>query len=555
MTIPPIIPTLTPFLRVPPFPRQAGAVLARPGSGSQLAADGGAALAAALAEARVGGSFWGARPDLPAGRHVLLVPDSATQARALQDRAAAAGEAGQSCLIGPYAGRHGIPGIAMLCDPWHLVGQARRVVAGAGNEIAGVAALAGVPVETLGPGPWAGVTDPQQAAQVILAGWRWSDPFTGMPCDPLHSVALLAQWRALIEANRGLAAVCGVAPWKRVTADALLWDGRDGPRHGGVRLDRQLAPGDRVAAWKSRSPAGLVERLLARGLAVAEIEDGFIRSTGLGANCVPPLSIIVDSRGVYFDPAGPSDLEQILAEAEIPPALQARAADLRARLVAAGIGKYGRSQQAVTVGDGTRRRVLVPGQVADDRSVQSGGAGTTNLDLLRRARACEPDAWIIYKPHPDVEAGHRAGQIPDAEVLLHANAIDRTSPIAPLIDSVDAVHTITSLAGFEALMRGKAVTTHGVPFYAGWGLTEDLAPIPPRRGRQRSLDELVAATLILYPRYLDPVTRLPCPVEILVDRLESDRARVSSPLVALREVQGRVTKLVQQVRMRIGGNT
>jgi capsular polysaccharide export protein len=63
------------------------------------------------------------------------------------------------------------------------------------------------------------------------------------------------------------------------------------------------------------------------------------------------------------------------------------------------------------------------------------------------------------------------------------------------------MHVLTSLAGFEALLRGKAVTCHGQPFYAGWGLTTDRIP-HPRRQRTLQLDELVAATLILYPIYL-----------------------------------------------------
>jgi capsular polysaccharide export protein len=80
------------------------------------------------------------------------------------------------------------------------------------------------------------------------------------------------------------------------------------------------------------------------------------------------------------------------------------------------------------------------------------------------------------------------------------------------------VHTISSLAGFEALLRGKAVTTYGAPFYAGWGLTTDRLRIP-RRCRTASLDELVAAALIVYPLYLDPVTGKPCRVETVIARL------------------------------------
>ena len=171
--------------------------------------------------------------------------------------------------------------------------------------------------------------------------------------------------------------------------------------------------------------------------------------------------------------------------------------------------------------------------------LRRGGAGCTNRALLQRVRALERDAWIIYKPHPDVEAGLRKGAVPDTEALSFADEIVRDAAIIALIDTVDTVHVITSLAGFEALLRGKPVTTHGVPFYAGWGLTCDLAALPSRRTRQRTLDELVACTLLLYPRYCDPVTRLPCPAEIVLQRMVSGEARTASPLITLRKWQGR----------------
>jgi capsular polysaccharide export protein len=332
-----------------------------------------------------------------------------------------------------------------------------------------------------------------------------------------------------------------------VTADPLLWDGSGPVRYARASQAALLTAGDAAIAWKSRTPAALLHALDLRGVVPGEIEDGMIRSVGLGANCVPPLSIIVDRRGIYFDPSGPSDLETILAEAEMPPQLLARAAALRARTVAEGISKYGRGSNLPTSSRDARRRVLVTGQVEDDRSILTGGAGMSNLALLAAARGLEPDAWLIYKPHPDVEAGHRKGRIADADALRHADAIERDRPITALIDSVDALHVITSLAGFEALLRGKAVTAHGVPFYAGWGLTRDLVPVPARRERPRSIDELVAATLILYPRYVDPVTRLPCTPELLIERMSSNRAKVSSPLVVMREWQGRLHRVLDRL--------
>jgi capsular polysaccharide export protein len=191
--------------------------------------------------------------------------------------------------------------------------------------------------------------------------------------------------------------------------------------------------------------------------------------------------------------------------------------------------------------------VLVAGQVEDDRSVRLGGAGIRGaLDLLARVRAAEPDAYILFKPHPDVEAGHRPGAVTDATALRFADGIVRDRTLPDLLASVDAVHVLTSLCGFEALLRGREVVVHGQPFYAGWGLTRDLAP-PPRRGRPLSLAELVAGALILYPHYRDPRTGLPCSPEILVSRLAEGVAPPSA-LTQARQAQGRIGAWARSLR-------
>jgi capsular polysaccharide export protein len=162
--------------------------------------------------------------------------------------------------------------------------------------------------------------------------------------------------------------------------------------------------------------------------------------------------------------------------------------------------------------------------------------------LLKKVRAQAPDAYILYKPHPDVLAGHRRGAIARRDCLRYAEAIVTDPPISSLITMVDEVHVNTSLAGFEALMRGKQVTTYGVPFYAGWGLTRDLGPVPSRRTARRSLEELVAATLLVYPRYLDPITGLPCPAEVVVDHLSSGSSPHSGLIVMMRRLQGKLKR-------------
>lgn len=462
---------------------------------------------------------------------------------------AAEGLSDRAVTLGSLRGFESMPGLANESDPWAACEGASLLLVDADSEIALVAALVGTPLRIEGEGRFAALANPASLDEVLErevgAGWRYRDPFHGTVLSAVEAIAMLGRWRTMIEANRRFVQVHGVARWKQVTADALLWDGAGPVRHAGGRAPLPAA-GACVAAWVARSDADSLAAMAAHGVRIGEIEDGMIRSTGLGANCVPPLSIVVDAAGPHFDPAQASELETILQTVDIDETLLARAAALRETLVRAGISKYGQDQaHAVAPGraDG-RRRVLVTGQVEDDRSVLSGGCGLDNLELLRRARTLEPDAHIVFKPHPDVEAGHRKGRVPDAQALGLADEIDRSSSIAALLDRIDAIHVLTSLAGFEALMRGCEVVTHGVPFYAGWGLTRDMGPVPDRRSRRRSLDELVAATLILYPRYLDPVTRLPCEAELLVERIAAGQAVVRSPLIRLREMQGRMKRLM-----------
>jgi capsular polysaccharide export protein len=137
--------------------------------------------------------------------------------------------------------------------------------------------------------------------------------------------------------------------------------------------------------------------------------------------------------------------------------------------------------------------------------------------------------------------------VPEAECLRHADQIVGEVSIASLIAMVDEVHVNTSLAGFEALLRQKSVTTYGVPFYAGWGLTTDRGPVPARRSTRRTIDELVAASLLLYPRYLDPDTGLPCPAEVVVSSLCRGEERHPGLIVGLRRLQGKFMRRLRSL--------
>jgi len=235
---------------------------------------------------------------------------------------------------------------------------------------------------------------------------------------------------------------------------------------------------------------------------VVRVEDGFVRSVGLGADLVRPLSLSFDSRGIYFDATIPSDLEHLLQHATFDEALLARARALRERVVARGTTKYNVGGAPWVRPAHARRVVLVPGQVETDASLAYGAPGLRrNMDLLRAAREAERDAYLVYKPHPDVVAGLRGEGAGERSARDFCDEVVLDAPMGALLPAVDAVHVLTSQTGFEALLRGKEVTCHGQPFYAGWGLTTDLVPIA-RRTRRLTLDELVAGAFVLYPTYV-----------------------------------------------------
>lgn len=531
--------TPLPFLRSPPFPgidAQVAAVSAPREAGSVAEVDDG--LIEAIALARVGGSFWG--PQVT-GLKLLVGQDIDPPAHITEGLAPEE--------IGVMAGRGGFAGGRLLpasCDPWTLVEQAEAICATPDDEIALVAAMLGKTVH----GQDGALLDPVALHAILrmrIGGATYRDCHGGVAADAGQVVAILSDWRRFVDANKGVAAASGMAFWKREVMRHFLWDGERSPPFLGVRngLAKAKREGRALAIWPSRVPPATGAQADAAGVELARVEDGFLRSRGLGAALHPPGSVVVDRRGLYYDAGRPSDLEHLLATHDFPEALTDRAARLRARICATGVSKYGAQGGDILPLPEGRRSVLAVGQVDDDLSVKLGGAGVGgNLDFLARVRQAEPDAWIVYRPHPDVQAGHRRGHLTQAEMLRHADAVDSGSALMPLIERVDAVHVLSSLTGFEALMRGRAVTVHGMPFYAGWGLTRDLAPPCPRRGRTLTLDQLVAGALILYPRYLDPMTLLWCGPEVMIDRLASGTTPPISWLIRMRMLQGKLRRFM-----------
>ena len=521
-----------------------------------------AAGAAMMVRHRVGGAAWADPPDAVLARPgtgLAVVQASGDPGRdlamldAVLARRAAAGTVvvAPPCRMAAAARAAGCRVLHGPADPWPLLDLADEVHVAGGDALGLLGLLAGRTVHAHAPAWFAGwgVTEDgpavppraatrspaQVAAAGLLTGAAYCDPFTGQPASFESALDIAADWRRLCDANRGIAGCVGMQFWKRRRIGAFLHTGVRAPPQGAPALAAARRTGGAVAAWASRMPEGLREA----GVPVLQVEDGFLRSVGLGSDFLPPCSIIVDGTGIYYDPSRPSDLETMLATMSFDRALLDRAAAVVDRLVRTGVTKYNVGVAPLPQLP-AGRVILVPGQVGDDLSVRlGGGAVRGNLALLQAVRRAAPDAHILYKPHPDVDAGHRSGAIPDAQALEYADQLVRGVPMAALIAAVPEVHTLTSLTGFEALLRGRAVTCWGQPFYAGWGLTRDMAPLL-RRNRELTLYELAAGVLLMYPRYLDPVTGLPCPAEVLLDRLARPDLWPVSPLVRLRRLQGGV---------------
>jgi capsular polysaccharide export protein len=345
---------------------------------------------------------------------------------------------------------------------------------------------------------------------------RYVDPLSharGSIFDVIRWLVRQKEMAARLRSGEGAARIIcvGLRRWKAANlAPMLALDRRQVefvPTVAAARAARPR-PGDRLAFWGASAPEGLLELAHACSARVVRMEDGFVRSVGLGSDLIRPLSLVLDESGIYFDPGRASALENLLNTGDFGEEDTAAARRVRALIVEHGITKYNVEPcAAARWATGGRPVVLVPGQVEDDASIRLGCPGIrTNLGLLEAARRSRPEAFIVYKPHPDVASGNRDGKLALSEARRFADHVETGLSVVSCIDACDEVHTMTSLTGFDALLRGKKVVTYGQPFYAGWGLTEDRLPggaAFARRQRRLTLDELVAGALLRYPLYWD----------------------------------------------------
>ena len=341
-------------------------------------------------------------------------------------------------------------------------------------------------------------------AAACLKYTRYIDPETHQRCDLEDIIELIVLQRHYQRHEVNTLYLVGFSLWKKAFMKQFLVGMASSCRFvKSLNCATKLAEkGDGLLIWGAKEYGYKPPE----GVALYRCEDAFIRGKGLGAELKRPQSLIVDRSGMYFDCSKPSDLERAINAVSLSEHQIERAKKLKEQLVKQRISKYnlsGKYHSLFNQSKPAQTKILVAGQVDSDASIQFGSPNIrSNLALLKQVRQYAPEAYIVYKPHPDVVMAGRKGHIPEHGVLKWADELTTDCDIFDAIAQCDEFHVMTSLAGFEALLQNKTVHTWGLPFYSNWGLTSDHVTCE-RRQANRTLDELVYFAHCYYPRYIN----------------------------------------------------
>ncbi|MBZ7991096.1 MULTISPECIES: capsular polysaccharide biosynthesis protein [unclassified Campylobacter] len=350
---------------------------------------------------------------------------------------------------------------------------------------------------------------------------KYYNPYSEDISDIFDTMKTIVQFREIYKANSGRLFFFGFSLWKRAHTKHFFksFDNKIIFMNSLSTLKRyKVTENDKAFIWGKKYDKDELEKYFKN---VSIVEDGFIRSIGLGSNLTKAYSLVVDDMGIYFDPQLPSRLEYILKNTDFNDELIQEAKEIRKLILDNSFSKYNCLKHK-ELQKREQKTILIPAQVEDDASIKCGGLGYDTLRLIKQVKIENPNAYIIYKVHPDVVAGNRKGLNDEKIILKYCDEIITDISIDSCIKACDEVHTITSTAGYDALIRDKVVVTYGAPFYAGWGLTIDknISPeILSRRSRNLSINELIAGVIILYPRYLNLKLKLICKSILAIHKL------------------------------------
>ena len=247
--------------------------------------------------------------------------------------------------------------------------------------------------------------------------------------------------------------------------------------------------------------SSLLQYANGRSIPLIRTHEGFICSAEPRSELAKPMSMVFDRTGIYFDSDRPSDLVRLLEEYDFSTDKRS-VEEARALLQvfrALKISKFGVQTPAtphLSLGVPAKARILVLGEQFSSATTSD---RWTDLQLVELACTENPDAEVIFRPHPKLPkaTSHPALRRIEKQARVYGDDI----PLPDLFGHVERVYAISSLGGLEALLHNKPVTVVGRPFYAGWGLTDDRCE-DLKRARALSLEELFLCTYVLYPRYL-----------------------------------------------------
>lgn len=313
----------------------------------------------------------------------------------------------------------------------------------------------------------------------------------------------------------------GFSPWKRPHMQAYF----PGKRLAFVRGRRKAVdlnnfiqhfPNETVTfvGWGIKLPAYVLRYAKKHNISVQYVEDGFLRSFNPGALHIKPWSLTIDSRAPYYDTSRPTDLQSLLAASAQDTDALTRAEAGRAGIAimrAARLTKYfplntGRETWQKPDTLGAKKIVLVIGQVEDDAAILRGyprgrfEKPFSNLLVVERAAQDNPDAVIMYRPHPDTFHNGRQSRH-EKKIARMCTVMEPTAPLQAVFPHVQHVYTGTSLVGLEAAIWDIPVTTLGYPFYAA---TPKIRNLHGEAFADLELPALFATIYFDYPRYIHP---------------------------------------------------
>lgn len=261
------------------------------------------------------------------------------------------------------------------------------------------------------------------------------------------------------------------------------------------------------------------------------IEDGFIRSVGIGLSKEPALSItLCGSNTAYYDSYNASSFEEVLNSDRVFTDEELMKAKNTIGLITENhISKYNDSPYLpVSIGRTDARKVLVVDQRYGDQSVVCAKANENDFQImLVDAIRDNPDADILIKRHPDAVKGDKGSYFSDANVdftrdINNVHLIDYDIHPHQLLEMVDKVYVCSSGLGFEALMYGKEVICYGVPFYSNWGVTVDKKN-EERRIKNRTINEIFYVSYIECSRYYSPELEAVCDIDECIEYIIKNR--------------------------------